>query len=327
MPDSRSGIRSRIHSAGGLSRRTLLAIAASLPAIVRAARTPLSPAAFKARLRGPILSFPTVYNASFAVDFEGVRAILKTGLDGGAGVVALTRGNNHYDTLTYDEVRQLTRVVIEAVEDRVPVIAATGNWWTGQAIDFARYATSLGASAIQVVMPPDGTEDSYYEHFRAVAGSTPRAIGIHGQPSMALLRRLKPIENIVALKEEFTPDYTLQIYEEFGDRWNIFAGGSKSRLLTYLPYGMHAYYSAFSTFAPKVAMNFWHAVERNDLAAAGQVVLHYDVPFFLRWSMPFWTSTLEHFGIARRYMRPPAVSFSDVQMKDVALFYKGLGLS
>jgi len=136
-------------------------------------------------------------------------------------------------------------------------------------------ATSLGADAIQVFMPPDGSDESYYEHFRAIAGSTPRAIAIHGQPSMALLRMLKPIENIVAFKEEFSPEYTLQIYEEFGDRWNIFAGGSKSRLLTYLPYGMHAYYSAFSTFAPQVAMNFWHAVERKDLAAAGEQMTRY----------------------------------------------------
>jgi dihydrodipicolinate synthase/N-acetylneuraminate lyase len=221
----------------------------------------------------------------------------------------------------------LTRVVVEAAGDRAPVIAATGSWWTGQAVDFARYATSLGASAIQVVMPPNGTDDSYYEHFRTVAASTPCAIGIHGQPSMGLFRKLAPIENIVAFNEEFTPEYTLQIYEEFGDRWNIFAGGSKSRLLTYLPYGMHAYYSTFSTFAPKVAMKFWHAVERKDLAAAAQVVLRYDVPFFRRWTMPFWTATLEHFGIARRYMRPPAVSLTDAQMKDLASFYKGLELS
>jgi len=40
-----------------------------------------------------------------------------------------------------------------------------------------------------------------------------------------------------------------------------------------------------------------------------------------------WTATLEHFGIARRYMRPPAVSFRDGQMKDVAAFYRRLGLS
>ena len=327
MPGGKSNISPAVRGDASLSRRTLLAMAAALPGILRGARTPLGPAEFKVRLHGPILSFPTVYNSRFELDFDGVRAILKTGLGGGAGVVALTRGNNQYDTLTYDEVRQLTRVVVEAVGDRAPVLAATGCWWTGQAVDFARYATAAGASAIQVVMPPGGDDDSYYEHFRAVAASTPRAIGIHGQPSMALLRKLAHIENIVAFKEEFTPEYTLQIYEEFGDRWNIFAGGSKSRLLTYLPYGMHAYYSAFSTFAPKVAMNFWHAVERKDLAAAAQVVLRYDVPFFRRWTMPFWTATLEHFGIARRYVRPPAVVFTDAQMKDVASFYKGLGLS
>ncbi len=308
-----------------LTRRSLLAMFAVPP--LAAERKPLTPADAKAAIHGPIVSFPTVYTERFAVDLDGVRKIIDTGVRGGARVVALTNGNNHYDRLTYDEVRQLTRGVLEAVNGRAMTIAATGPWWTGQAVDYARYATSLGADAIQVLMPPEGTDASYAEHFRAVAASTPRAIVIHGQPSLGLLRLLNPITNIVAFKEEFTPDYTLRIYEEFGDRWNIFAGGTKARLLTYRPYGMHAYYSAFSTFAPRIAMQFWHAVERNDIPAATQVVLHYDVPFFKRWSFPFWAATLEHFGIARRYVRPPAVSFTGPEMRDVADFYRKLGLS
>ena len=61
-------------------------------------------------------------------------------------MVALTKVNNQYDTLTHVEVRQLTRVVVEAVEDRALVIAAAGSWRTRQAVDLARYATSLGAA-------------------------------------------------------------------------------------------------------------------------------------------------------------------------------------
>ena len=309
-----------------VTRRRLLGVLGAAPLAAYAQRKPSSPDEFKARLRGPILSFPTVYNQRFGIDFDAIRRIIDTGIRAGVGVVALTRGNNQYDSLTYDEERQLTRIVVESAGARAAVIAATGPWWTEQAVDFARYATSLGVDAVQIAMPPEGTDDSYAEHFRLVAASTPRAIVIHGQPSMALWRRLQPMENIVAFKEEFTPDYSLQIYAEFGDRWNIFAGGSKARLLTYLPYGMRAYYSAFSTFAPQIAMRFWHAVEHADIAAAAQVVLRYDVPFFERWTMPFWTATLERFGVARRYLRPPAVSFSDLEMKRVDKFYRDLGL-
>ncbi|MEO7650499.1 MAG: dihydrodipicolinate synthase family protein [Bryobacteraceae bacterium] len=61
-------------------------------------------------------------------------------------MVAPAKVNNQYDTLTHVEVRQLTRVVVEAVKDRALVIAAAGSRWTGQAIDLARYATSVGAA-------------------------------------------------------------------------------------------------------------------------------------------------------------------------------------
>src|SRR5438309_6243797 len=117
MLASKTKIGNRIHNDVGMTRRNLLTLAAPLaiaPEALRGERTPLSPGAFKARLRSPILSFPTVYDARFAIDFDGVRAILKKGLGGGAGVVALTKGNNQYDTLTQDEVRQLTRMVVEA---------------------------------------------------------------------------------------------------------------------------------------------------------------------------------------------------------------------
>ena len=71
MLASKSRMGNRIHIAGGLTRRTLLAMAAPLaiaPEALRGERTPLSPGAFKARLRGPILSFPTVYDARFAIE-------------------------------------------------------------------------------------------------------------------------------------------------------------------------------------------------------------------------------------------------------------------
>ena len=41
--------------------------------------TRLSPEAFKARVRGPILTVPTPFTRDFAVDYEGVRNMVKSG--------------------------------------------------------------------------------------------------------------------------------------------------------------------------------------------------------------------------------------------------------
>ena len=120
------------------------------------AKNPTSPEEFKRQLKGPILSIPTTYTADFRVDYDGIRHMINHAAKAGVRVFALTNGNNQYDRLTYDEIKQLTRVMVETVAGRGVTIAATGPWWTGPAVDYARYAESLGADAVQVLTPLGG---------------------------------------------------------------------------------------------------------------------------------------------------------------------------
>jgi hypothetical protein len=112
----------------------------------------------------------------------------------------------------------------------------------------------------------------------------------------------------------------------YGKRLNIFSGGQKSRFLMYQPYQMQAYYSTFSTFEPSVPRKFWKACESGDTAGAVQVVKRYDVPFFAKFSHSFWRATLEHFGTARRFVRPPDRAFTAAQTAELKVFYNSLGL-
>ncbi len=89
---------------------------------------------------------------------------------------------------------------------------------------------------------------------------------------MEAYAELAAIPSLAAIKEECTVDYTTSIDQQFGERWNIFAGGAKARFLTYRAHGMQAYSRAFATFAPEVAMRFWRVVERDDLQEAQAVV-------------------------------------------------------
>jgi len=298
----------------------------SVPYNSLASPPPMPPDQFNRLLRGPMLSFPTTYDKNFEVDYAPVRRMIDRAADAGIKVFTLTSGNNQYDQLSYDEIKALTRVVVESVAGRGVTIAATGPWWTGKVIDYARFAESVGASAVQVSMSSLGDEDSQMEHFKAVAKATRLALVVHGQPSLGLMKRLLTIESIVAFKEEFTTDYTVPLYEQFGERLNIFAGGTKARFLAYEPYGMHAYYSLFSTCVPTVAMRFWAAVQNRDTQQARDIILKYDAPLFERFSMAFWQGTLEHFGIAKRYRRPPDKTLTEQQMGELRVFYDNLGL-
>lgn len=307
-----------------LTRRSILA---GLPLLARPTRASITASQFKENLVGPICSVPTVYDEKFAIDYAGIRAIVECGLKSGCRVFTLTAGNNQYDRLTYEEIKSLTAALVKSVAGRGMVIGATGQWWTGQAVDYARFAESSGVDAVQIFLPTYGDENSLANHFQQIAKATSRAIVLHGQVPLPLLKRLMEIETVVAYKEEYPAIYSVEVFSRYRKRLNIFAGGQKSHYLMYQPFGMKAYYSTFSTFAPAVPKQFWSACQRGDSAAAVRVTEQYDVPFFSKFSHAFWRATLEHFGMAKRFLRPPEVSFTPTQVAEVGTFYRQLGLS
>jgi dihydrodipicolinate synthase/N-acetylneuraminate lyase len=315
-------------SSNDSTRRDLLRSVGWLPVLAAAhpSQAAVRSDQFKDRLVGPICSIPTVYTENYALDLPGIRSIVETGLKAGSHVFALTAGNSQYDRLTYEEIKILTETVVKAVNGRGLVIGATGQWWTGQAVDYAKFAETTGVDAVQVLLPAFGDEDTLFEHFRQIAAASRRAIVLHGQVPMPLLKRILAFDTIVAYKEEYPALYSVELFTEYGKRLNVFAGGQKSRFLMYQPYGMKAYYSTFSTFAPRIPKLFWNACEHGEAAAALDVVKRYDVPFFARFSFAFWRATLEHFGIAKRYMRPPDRSFTPAQTAELEAFYRGLNL-
>ncbi len=295
-------------------------------------RSRLTPEEVKARIRGPILTIPTPFTADFKVDYQGVRNMVNLGLANKVGVYELTAGNSRYDVLSYDEVKKLTKVLADAVAGRGIVIGATGAWWTGQAVDYARYAQSVGADCVQVLLP-SGSDDLYVEHFRKIADATRIAIALQGAPSFPLMERLVQIPAIVTMKEDGDEKYYEEVTKRFGRRLAIFCGGQKRRYLFGLPYGSPAYFSFFFSFAPKVGVLFWQAIQRNDLAAAREIVERYEKPVFEfcgggpRGFHAYWRALMEHFGVAKRYVRPPDESCNEEDMKRVRALVERLNLA
>lgn len=282
---------------------------------------------FQGRLRGAVLSIPTPFTAKLEVDYQGVRTMIERGRPYGIQIVALTAGNSMYDSLKYDEICRLTRVVAEAASEHGLVIAATGKWDAEKSLEYARFAASVGADALQVLGPETDDEDSVLRYYEQIARGTELPIVIHGNFSHGLLERLIAVDTIVGMKEDVGLEYYIQVQRKFGDRLAIFEGGPEYAFLVARPYGARASYTTLGTFVPQLTRKFWQAVEQDDLKEAYRIVKKYEHPFFDRFSHPFWRATLEHFGVAARYLRPPEQTFTAEQMRDVATFYKSLGLS
>lgn len=231
----------QVRSTDGMSRRGLLqlgglalaklTLAASVIPAAEPPRPRLPPEEVKERIRGPILTVPTPFTAEFAIDETGVRRMVELGLGAEVGVYELTAGNSQYAVLSEEEIRQLTRVVVDAVGGRGIVIAATGPWWTGQAVDFVQFAESAGADALQVILPP-GSEAGYVRHFRTIAAASKIPLVLQGELSLSLLEKLVELPTIVAMKEDGSDAYYAEVTKKFGRRLAIFCGGQKKRVFS-----------------------------------------------------------------------------------------------
>jgi dihydrodipicolinate synthase/N-acetylneuraminate lyase len=306
----------------------VLGTATALPSVVKAATAgPLTPAEFKQKLRGPIVSIPTPFTSDFQLDGAGLRRMIEMNLRNQITIFELTAGDSQYSFLSYDETKQLARMVAEGVGGRGMSIIGTGPWWTSRTVEFARYVESVGGTALQVLKPGGGDEDSIVEHYRQVAKATRLPIVLHGDFPMSMLEKLTQIDSIVALKEDVSLSYYIDGMIRFGKRINCFSGGGLDWFMVAQPYGATAYFDSYATFFPEVAVRFWEAVKRGDYATETEIIEKYDHPFIQNFSAPFWHATLEYFDVAGRYLRAPQKSYSDAEMTKVKEFYDKLGIS
>lgn len=289
-------------------------------------RPSYSPAEFKDRLRGPIVSLPTPFTSEFQIDTLGLRSIIDGAVEHGITIFELTAGDSQYSYLAYEEIQELARTVVEVVGNRGMTIIGTGAWWTVRTAEFARYIEGLGGSALQVLKPSGADEAALVEHYRRVADATRLPIVLHGEFPLPLLEQLARIESIVALKEDVSLSYYVDGIIRFGKRINCFSGGGLDWFMVAQPYGATAYFDSYATFAPEISDKFWRAAQARDYATETEIIEKYDHPFIQNFSAAFWHATLEYFGVAKRYLRPPQHSYSDEEMTKLKQFYDSLGL-
>ncbi len=116
---------------------------------------------------------PTPFHADGTLDLDGMKRVLDCLIDQGADGVCVLANFSEQFLLSDAERETLTRLSLEHVAGRVPVIVTISHFATQIAVERARFAKSLGADIV-MMMPPyhgallKGTPDQTFEQFAAV---------------------------------------------------------------------------------------------------------------------------------------------------------------
>jgi 4-hydroxy-tetrahydrodipicolinate synthase len=286
----------------------------------------------RARIAGPVHVVPTPFAADGAVDWEGLRRVVEIGVAGGAPITLLTAGSSLLPSLSDEELRAVTRAVVDQVAGRTLTVAATRPTSAPAAAAFAAACREMG---VDVIMPTpwligDADAAGVVAFYEAVAAVMPTMIV--GFPPHAALDRLVDNPGIVAFKEDGSNDYGIATAAKYAARLPMLSGGLLARHLALWPHGVRAGFCEYHSFAPWIGQAYWGALDRGDTETARAIAADVDLPFLAMDGQytgglhAVWHAALEIRGLASRHLRPPLVSLPADEMARLAAALDRLGL-
>ncbi|MBI2190624.1 MAG: dihydrodipicolinate synthase family protein [Planctomycetes bacterium] len=293
-------------------------------------------------LTGPMASLRTPFQRDGRIDYGGVRSVIDFSMQAGSRVTLITAGDSHLICMSDSEIAELTRVAVEHTAGRAMVVAADWEFGTGQAVEFAITCKAMGVD-VYMVRPPDwaasATAEGLVNHYTAVAQHIPvmmvtNVFQDRGMPfGLQVIQAVRDrVDQVVALKEDLSPDFARQVCLSVRDRWAMFSGGGLRNHLNLWPYGCVGFMDRFMNFKPEVSHRYWQALQRNDLAAAVSVIRDVELPLetFLN-GFPGGRDAAIHglmeiYGICGRWRRPPYHSLTDHEMEKLRGFVREMGL-
>lgn len=184
----------------------------------------------KDALSGILPVAPTPFHDDGTVDGPGMRRVLDCMIDQGVDAICILANYSEQFLLSDDERAMLTRLCLDHVAGRVPVIVTISHFATAVAAARGAEAAALGASMVMMMPPYHGVglvpaPQGIFEHFAAVSDAAGIPIMVQDAPLSGvslpvplLVRMAREIENVSYFKIEtpFAADKLAALIAEGG---------------------------------------------------------------------------------------------------------------
>ncbi|TCG08067.1 dihydrodipicolinate synthase family protein [Paraburkholderia steynii] len=176
------------------------------------------------RYRGIFPVVPTTFTETGALDLESQKRVVDFMIDAGSDGLCILANFSEQFALSDDERETLTRLMLEHVAGRVPVIVTTSHYSSAVCVERSRRAQEQGASMVMVMPPYHGAtfrvpETQIYEFYARLSDGIDIPIMIQDAPasgtvlSAAFLARMaRELEQVSYFKIE-TPGAAAKLRE------------------------------------------------------------------------------------------------------------------
>lgn len=223
----------------------------------------------------PILITP--FDEDSQIDEDSLRRLVAFNLDAGVHGLGVALGSEVFK-LSEAERERVTRIVVDQVGGRVPVVINTGAAGTDLAVYYSQTAERNGANALMIMPPafmPTGP-DEVREYFRAISRAVSIPIFIQDTSSAPVSPNLarqiaEECEWVRYIKVESLPvtAKVADMVSKAGDQLVVFGGAGGNYFIEELRRGSVGT-MPFCT-QPEAFVEIWNLYQRGDEAAAREV--------------------------------------------------------
>ena len=216
------------------------------------------------------------------VDEKRLRALVRYVLEKGATGVVPCGTTGEFQNLTVEERKLVSKIVIDEVKGRVPVIVGTGCSSTDLTVEMTEHAKDAGADAALIVTPyyHKPALRGIYEHYRIVAETVNLPIMLYNIPQVTgvqlpwqVVEDLAEIPNIVGVKDSSGElRYILALIEKTSPKLSIMCGHDEV-VLPALAAGCSGMILASANIIPDVWRELYDSFQRGELQKAREIQL------------------------------------------------------
>jgi 4-hydroxy-tetrahydrodipicolinate synthase len=282
------------------------------------------------RFPGIIPAVTTPFDASGAIDFEGLAGNVAALLEAGVHGVVATGTMGEAGSLSTAERRSVVEAVARAVDGRVPLIAGVSAGTPAAAIALAADAAEAGAVALMLLPPLGyrGDADEIVAHYRSVAEAAGLPLMAYNNPEAsgtdmdsALLARLyAEIDAVVAVKECSGDVRRIPALIDAAPGLEVLVGGDDWALEGFCA-GATGWVSGVADVAPRDCVALFDACLAGELGAARAIyrrllpLSRFDMTPKL---VQYFKAAMDEVGLVGGPCRPPRLALTGAEQAALA---------
>lgn len=229
-------------------------------------------------------SFPvliTPMHDNYEINWEGLRGNIDHFIEQDVAGIVVTGSTGEFVSLTKEERFKLTKVAVDQVDGRIPLIVGTAAERTEDAIMYTKQAEDEGADAALLINSyyASPTDEEVYEQFTTVAKAVDFPVMIYNNPfttgvnigTEAILRAARDVENITHIKESSGEiDKLRDITRQGKPDLKTFCGSDDLALESFLV-GATGWISVAGNIAPRLVTDLYNSVKAGDIDKAWEI--------------------------------------------------------